>query len=104
MFELLFQVYLVQTPLATSTLLGYDATSFPHLDLGISTIPLCRSSKAVRLDGFQVFPEMFDLVQIRALAGLLKIIHRVVPETLPHCVGCVLRIIVLLEGNPFSPV
>ena len=49
---------------------------------------------------FQVSPEMFDWVQVRALAGPLKDIHRVVPKPLLHCLGCVLQVIVLLEGEP----
>ena len=43
---------------------------------------------------FQVSPEMFDL------AGPLKDIQRLVPKPLLHCHGCVLRVIVLLEGEP----
>ena len=49
---------------------------------------------------FQVSSEMFDLVQVRALAGPLKDIHRLVPEPLLHCLGCLLRVVVLLEGKP----
>ena len=43
---------------------------------------------------------MFDLVQVRALAGPLKDIQRLVPKPLLCCLGCVLRVIVLLEGKP----
>ena len=49
---------------------------------------------------FQVSPEMFDWVQIRALAGPLKDIHRFVPKTLQLCLGSVLRI--TLEGEPLT--
>ena len=49
---------------------------------------------------FQVSPEMFDLVQVWALAGPLKDIQRLFPKPLPHCLGCVLRVIVLLESEP----
>ena len=49
---------------------------------------------------FQVFPEMFDLVQVRALAGALKNIQRHVPKPILRCLGCVLRVIVLLKGQP----
>ena len=45
---------------------------------------------------------MFDWVQARALAGPLKDIHRVVPKPLLHCLGCVLRVVVLLEGEPLA--
>ena len=49
---------------------------------------------------FQVSPEMFDRVQVRALAGPLKDIKRPVPKPLLCCLGCVLRVVVLLEGEP----
>ena len=49
---------------------------------------------------FEISPEMLDCLQARALAGPLKEIHRVVPKPLLHCLGCVLRVIVLLEGKP----
>uniref|UniRef100_A0A4W5LMB8 von Willebrand factor A domain containing 5A n=1 Tax=Hucho hucho TaxID=62062 RepID=A0A4W5LMB8_9TELE len=41
-------------------------------------------------------PKMFD----RALTGPLKDIQRLVPKPLLRCLGCVLRVIVLLEGEP----
>ena len=43
---------------------------------------------------------MFDRVQVRALAGPLKDIQTRVPMPLLHCLGCVLRGVVLLEGEP----
>ena len=49
---------------------------------------------------FQVSPEMFIRVQVRALSGSLKDIQRLVPKTLLRCLGCVLRVIVLLESEP----
>ena len=49
---------------------------------------------------FQVSPEMFDQVQVRALAGPLKDILRLDPKPLLRCLGCVLRVVVLLEGKP----
>ena len=49
---------------------------------------------------FQVSPEMFDRVEVWALAGPLKDIQRLVPKPLLHCLGCVLRVVVLLEGEP----
>ena len=45
---------------------------------------------------FEFSPEMFVWVQVSALAGPLKDIHRVVPKPLLLCLGCVLRVIVLL--------
>jgi hypothetical protein len=49
---------------------------------------------------FQVSPQMFDRVQVQALAGLLKGIQRLVPKSLLYGLGCVLRVVVLLEGEP----
>ena len=43
---------------------------------------------------------MFDRVQVRALAGPLKHIQRLVLKPLLHYLGCVLRVIVLLESEP----
>ena len=43
---------------------------------------------------------MFDRGQVRALAGPLKDIQRPVPMPLMVYLGCVLRVIVLLEGEP----
>ena len=43
---------------------------------------------------------MFDWVQVLALAGPLKDIQRLAPKPLLHCLDCVLRVIVLLEGKP----
>ena len=43
---------------------------------------------------------MLDRVQVRALAGPLKDIQRLVPKPLLRCLGCVLKVIVQLEGEP----
>ena len=43
---------------------------------------------------------MFNRVQVRALAGPLKDIQILVPKPLLRCLGCVLRVIALLEGEP----
>ena len=73
---------------------------------GVSPILLCRSSQS--LSGWmgsiaaqlvQVSSEMFDWVQVRALAGPLKNIQRLVLKPLLGCLGCVLRVVVLLEGE-----
>ena len=40
------------------------------------------------------------LGSIRALAGPLKELQRLVPKPLLRCLGCVLRVVVLLEGEP----
>ena len=49
---------------------------------------------------FQVSPEMFDWVQVQALAGPLKGIQRLISKPFLRCLGCVLRVVVLLEGEP----
>ena len=43
---------------------------------------------------------MFDPVQAWTLAGPLKDIQRHVLKPLLRCFGCVLRVVVLLEGEP----
>ena len=48
---------------------------------------------------FQVSPEMFNRVQVRALAGPLKDIQRLVLKPFLRCLRCVLRVVVLLEGE-----
>ena len=45
-------------------------------------------------------PIQFDWVQIRALAGPLKDIQIHIPKPLLCCIGHVLRVVVLLEGEP----
>ena len=45
---------------------------------------------------------MLDRVQVRALAGPLKDIQRLFQKPFVHCLGCVLRVIVLLEGELLS--
>ncbi len=42
---------------------------------------------------------MSDWFQVPALAGPLEDVHRVVPKPLLHCLGCVRRVIVMLEGE-----
>ena len=73
----------------------------------VSPILLCRSVKLCQVglgallhSYFQVPPEMFDQVQVRALPGPLKDIQRLVPKPILHCLGCFLRVVVLLEGEP----
>ena len=73
---------------------------------------LCHSSLQIlpgsaRLDGDRRWTVIFRSLQ-RCLIGFksrpLKGIHGVVPKSLLHRVGCVLRVIVLLEGEQFGPV
>ena len=45
----------------------------------------------------QVSPEMFN--QVQPLDGPLKDIQRLVPKPLLRCLGCVLSVVVLLEGE-----
>ena len=43
---------------------------------------------------------MFDWVEVPALTRPLKDIQRLVPKSLLRCLGCVLTVIVLMEGKP----
>ena len=62
------------------------------------TLKLCQVRRGASLHSyFQISPEMFDQVQVWALAGPLKDIQRLVPKPLLRYVGCVLRVIVLSE-------
>ncbi|XP_052344264.1 protein phosphatase Slingshot homolog 3-like isoform X1 [Oncorhynchus keta] len=82
-----------------SILLGMD---FPDTDSDQCTIGMVVpiwSATQVYLDG-DGSPEMFDRVHVRALAGPLKDIQRLVPKLLLRCLGCVLRVVALLEGDP----
>ena len=71
---------------------------------GVSPILLCRSSQTlVRLDGERCCTAIFMTLQRcynRALAGPLKDIQRLVLKPLLRCLGCVLRVVVLLEAEP----
>ena len=49
---------------------------------------LCQVGSGASLQSyFQVSPEMFDQVQVQALAGPLKDIQRLVPKPLLRCLG-----------------
>ena len=59
------------------------------------SLKLCQVGHVPSVDShFKVSPEMFDWVQVRALARPFK--DRAVPNPLLWCLGCVLRIIVML--------
>ena len=66
---------------------------------GVFLILLCRFSQVLSgwMDGS---PEMFDRVQVRALARPFKDIQRLVSKSLLHCLDCVVTVVVLLEGEP----
>ena len=49
---------------------------------------------------FQISLEIFNRVKVRALVWVPLDIQRPVPKALVCCLGCVLRVIVLLEGEP----
>uniref|UniRef100_A0A674BY57 WD repeat domain 75 n=1 Tax=Salmo trutta TaxID=8032 RepID=A0A674BY57_SALTR len=66
----------------------------------ISSSSLCQVGWGASLHSdFQVSPEIFDQVQVRALAAPLKDIQRLVPKPILHFLGCVLRVVVLLQGE-----
>ena len=88
------------------SLLGHDVTSY-NLYLGsfshssLQILKLCQVGWGASLHSyFQVSPEMFNRVQVRALAGPLKDIQRLVLNPLLRCLDCVLKVVVLLEGEP----
>ena len=64
-------------------------------------LKLCQVGWGASLHSYcQVSPKIFDRVQVRALGGPLKDIQRLVPKPRLRGLGCVLRVIVLLEGEP----
>ena len=64
-------------------------------------LKLCQVGWGVSLHSdFQVSPEMFNRVQVRALAGPVKDIQSLVPKPILSCLGCVLWVVVLLECDP----
>ena len=89
-------------------ILGYDAITFFTPVFGdfiqffsADPLKLCQVGWGALLHSyFQVSPDMLDRVQVRAMAGPLKDIQRLVPKPFPRCLCCVLRVIVLLEGEP----
>ena len=88
-----------------STLLKHLWQRLQPQVFSVDPLKLCQVGWGVSLHSyFQVFPEMFDRVQVRTLAGPLKDIQRLVPNPLLRCLYCVLRVIVLLEGEPLTPV
>ena len=67
----------------------------------VDPLKLCQVWWGALLHSYCPFsPEMLDRVQIRALAGPLKDIQRLVPKSLQRSLGYVLKVIVLLEGEP----
>lgn len=71
---------------------GHEATSLPNRIWEYSDVLHCRRSQTLHsLTGavgghFQVSVEMWERVQVSALAGSTKDFHRVVPERLCHCI------------------
>ena len=66
-----------------------------------SPLTLCQVRWGALLHSyFHVSPEIFNRVQVWALAGLPKDIQGLVPNSLLGCLDCVFRVVVLLEGEP----
>ena len=62
-------------------------------------LKLCQVGWGVSMHSyFGVSPEMSEPAQVWALDGPLKDIQRLIPKPLLHCLGCVLRDVVLLKG------
>ena len=71
----------------------------------VSPIPLCRSFQALSgWMGSVTASSGSRWVQVRALVGPLKDSQKHVPKPPLRCLGCVLRVVVLLEGKPSPPV
>uniref|UniRef100_A0A673ZKN5 Uncharacterized protein n=1 Tax=Salmo trutta TaxID=8032 RepID=A0A673ZKN5_SALTR len=108
--HLSFTQYFVEAPFAAITasgLIGYELQAW-HTCIweflpffSADPFKLCQVGWGALLHSyFQVSPEMFDRVQVRALAGPPKDIPRLVPKPLLRCLDWVLRVIVLLDGEP----
>ncbi len=66
-------------------------------------LKLCQVGWGLSIDrNFQVSPEMFNWVQVQALAGPLKDVHGVLPKLLLYYLGSLLKVIVLLECDPLA--
>ncbi len=83
---------MAEAPLQPQVFL-FDATSFAHQHLAIICHLSPRLFTSQALSGwmgtdahFQVSPEIFDWVQVQAVAGPLKDIHRVVYNVSPSVV------------------
>ena len=75
------------------------AVFLPFFSAG--SLKLCQVGWGASLHSyFQVSPEMFERVQVQALAGSHKDIQTLVPKPLLCCLSCVLMVVVLLEGGP----
>jgi hypothetical protein len=68
-------------------------------DVVVAHRQLCVSVYLVPATGHSISTQVYSGLQVRALAGPLKDIQRLVPKPLLHCLGSVLRIVVLLEGE-----
>ena len=99
-----FPQYFVEAPLAVITALSLLGTPVFREFLPFffaDPLKLCQVGWGASLHRYsQVSPEIIDWVQVRTLAGRLKDIQRLVPKPLLRCLGCVLRVIVLLDGEP----
>ena len=89
------QVFLGMTPQSWQTCI-WEFLPFFSAD----PLKLCPVGWGASLHSyFQVSPVMFYRVQVRALAGPLKDIQRLVPKPRLRFLGCALRVVVLLEGG-----
>ena len=90
--------------IAASSLLGYDATSLAHLYFGSfshSSLQILPSSG--RLNGERCCTVIFRSLQrcsIGLKSGPLRDIQSLVMKPLLPCLGCVLRVVVLMESEP----
>jgi hypothetical protein len=77
---------------------------------GFSPILLCKSSQALSEWMGSIAAQLFSGLSTDVRSGSspgscgpFKHIQKLVPKPLLHCLGCVLRVIDLLEGEPLTP-
>ena len=92
------------TAITALSLIGYGATGLAYLYFGsFSHSSLQILSCSVKLDGESHWTAIFRSLQrcsIGFKSGLWRDIQRLVPKSLLRCLGCVLRVVVLLVCEP----
>ena len=86
--------------ITASSLPGYDATNLAHLYLGIFPHSFQALSGWMGSVAAQLFSGLFRDVRSGSSLGSGWDIQRLVPKPLLRCLGCELRVVVLLEDEP----
>ncbi len=74
-------------------------TSAFVFQFSLDHLKLCQVGWGPSVDWTAIYRFLKDVWLVLALAGPLEDVHRVVPKLLLHCLGCVRRVIVILEGE-----